>query len=310
MSITKQDYIYRSLKKISHKGWEAFVISRILHGLDDDEIEFVTQQVVVRDDAWSFTDLYFPQFALHLEIDEGYHEKKEQIEKDKLRQQDIVQKTGGHEVRRIKIAEKANGSDQDKALDRDLDEIRRDVDVFVSHVKKLKKKAIKENRFNPWDLETRYLSAPIIKRGYLDIDDNVVFQHQIEALRCFGFRGRGYQRGAWRIPDGTNDVVWFPRLYEHGMWINQLVDNGKVILEEALNGNADGVKSIAKQRSDGEKFPDRKWIVFAKARDPLGFNLLRYVGTFQMNLKDSTKTCLRFDRIRTREPVRYHQSGA
>jgi len=46
MSITKTEYILRSLKKITHKKWEFFVISRILHGLSDDEIEFITQQLM------------------------------------------------------------------------------------------------------------------------------------------------------------------------------------------------------------------------------------------------------------------------
>ena len=34
---------------------------------------------------------------------------------------------------------------------------------------------------------------------------------------------------AWKIPDGTDDVVWFPRLYPHGMWHNELADGGKKI---------------------------------------------------------------------------------
>ena len=72
MPISKQDYIYRSLKKVSHKGWETFVISRIIHGLDDDDIEFVTQQLVrLSDESRALTDLYFPQFDLHVEVDEG-----------------------------------------------------------------------------------------------------------------------------------------------------------------------------------------------------------------------------------------------
>ena len=51
MSNAKTEYIHLSLKKISHKKWEYFLISRILHRLDDFEIEFVSQQLVRCTDA-------------------------------------------------------------------------------------------------------------------------------------------------------------------------------------------------------------------------------------------------------------------
>ena len=43
---SKDDYILRSLSKISHKKWELFIVSRIIHNVDDPEIEFSCQQAI------------------------------------------------------------------------------------------------------------------------------------------------------------------------------------------------------------------------------------------------------------------------
>ena len=42
----RTEYILRNLSKISHKQYELYVISRIVHLLDDPEIEFVCQQLI------------------------------------------------------------------------------------------------------------------------------------------------------------------------------------------------------------------------------------------------------------------------
>ena len=304
MPISKQDYIYRSLKKVSHKGWETFVISRIIHGLDDDDIEFVTQQLVrLSDGSRALTDLYFPQFDLHVEVDEGYHDAEEQKKLDMKRELDIIRRTN-HNVRRIKIG---NGKDKisDTIRHKSLTDIRHQIDNLVEDIRNLKQQKIRDGDFSAWNLEKRYLAEATIRKGYLDVKDNVVFQVQLEALKCFGFEGEGYQRGAWTIRwDGSNDVVWFPRLYEHGMWKNELTNDGKTIIERAINENEEGIASIAKQRRDEEQYNGRKYIVFAKARDPLGFNLLRYVGTFKMNLERSSAAEIIFDLVSTKEDVR------
>jgi 2-polyprenyl-3-methyl-5-hydroxy-6-metoxy-1,4-benzoquinol methylase len=44
--ITKDEYLLRNFSKIRHKKWELFVISRILHNLNDSNIEYVCQQYI------------------------------------------------------------------------------------------------------------------------------------------------------------------------------------------------------------------------------------------------------------------------
>lgn len=292
MSLSKQEYIYRSLKKVSHKGREAFVISRILHLLDDDEIEFVTQQVIqLRDGKRALTDLFFPQFSLHVEVDERHHLSKQ--EEDKIREGNIVEVTK-HKIKRIKMS--------DRKGDRKLEVIRGEIDDLVDQIRKLKKMAIANNMFSPWNLESRYLMGPKKKKGYVDVDDFDEFLLQAEAMRCFGFKGKAYQRGYWRIDDSSGDALWFPRMFRHGMWHNKLINDGKTIIEEAITEK--GIKSVKRQRREFTKNPEGKRIVFAKIRNPLGQNLFRYVGTFKVSHDLSKKNRVVFHRVSKRESVR------
>ena len=292
--MNKTEYILKSISRISRKKWEYFIISRIIHRLDDDDIEFITQQYVrLPNGAYFLTDLYFPQFGLHLEVDEPFHEKK--VDDDQRRENDIVLVTE-HQIKRIKI--------YNQGEEKSLEKIRSEVDQFVELVREIKATKLSENKFLPWDWERRFSSLPIIERGYLDVEDNVTFRTQVEAMKCFGFTGSGYQRGAWTIPDGSTDIIWFPRLYKHFIWHNELSADGQHIYERALGD--EGRTSIAKQVKDARGKPNSRWIVFAKAKDTLGANLLRYVGTFQMNFDASNLDVIRFDLVRTREPVRIH----
>ena len=90
IEIDELSYYAESFRKINHKKYEFFVISRIFHLLNDLEIEFVTQQVVGTAKGRFLLDLYFPQFQIAVEIDEDYHSKKNQIQKDQLRERAIV----------------------------------------------------------------------------------------------------------------------------------------------------------------------------------------------------------------------------
>lgn len=290
--LEKVEYIIKSISKISRKKWEFFIISRIIHKLDDDDIEFVTQQCIRRPNGeYYLTDLYFPQFDIHLEVDEPFHSNK--IEEDQRRENDIVLATE-HQIKRIKIS--------DQGQNQSLSSIRSEVDEFVEFIRFLKIEKLRTNEFSPWDWEHKFSSKPIIERGYLDVADNVTFRTQIEAMRCFGFSGNGYQRGAWTIPDGSTDIIWFPRLYKHFIWHNELSPDGRHIYERALD--EEGRVSIAKQIKDARAKPDSKMIVFAKSKDTLGANLLRYVGTFKINFDESSLDLIQFDLVRTREPVR------
>ena len=292
MTISQTDYILRSLRKVSHKKWELFIVSRIVHQIHDD-IEFATQQLVLGGDGARYlTDLYFPQLNLHLEIDEGHHLKNEDF--DRFRELDIIQATN-HKVERIKTFNNLGAK-------KTLKQLKCEVDDFVYFVHKRKQELEAEGNFIRWDWGSRYSADHIIRRGFIDLGDNVTFRLQAEALRCFGFSGKTIRRGSWPLPDGSGDWVWFPRLYPHYMWNNEISSDGKRIFQRAINDKA-REHNFRQNKKAAANMPVNV-VVFAKAKDSLGLNVLRYVGTFRHNVAESNREVVQFDRFRTRENIR------
>ena len=73
-------YIKSQLEKTNKKNDENYVITRIWNKLDNEDVKFVTQQYVIRQDGkYALTDIFFPQINLHVEIDEGYHQNEIQV---------------------------------------------------------------------------------------------------------------------------------------------------------------------------------------------------------------------------------------
>jgi very-short-patch-repair endonuclease len=160
--LTKDEYILRSLTKVSRKRWEYFVVSRILHRLDDPDIEFVTQQLVRRPDGGrALTDMYFPQFGIHVEIDEGQHFTTEHQEADKHRTEDIVSVTQ-HQVHRIAAARR-NIDGKFEPLP--LSEICRATDHFVKKLQTLKAENLANGSFSKWDFEHQFETTASSRGG-------------------------------------------------------------------------------------------------------------------------------------------------
>ena len=67
----KKEYIVNQLKRTFHKKYENYCITRIIHKLDNEYIQFITQQLFKRPDGkFALADLYFPQLNISVEIDE------------------------------------------------------------------------------------------------------------------------------------------------------------------------------------------------------------------------------------------------
>jgi len=287
MTLTKDEYVLNRLSKIRHKKWELFVITRIVHRLDDPEIEFVCQQYVKRKDGnRALTDLFFPQFGIHLEIDEGQHAEKAHQKSDALRSQDIIDATG-HEILRIKVYS------MDGKTNRPLRDISQDADEFVAKIKKEKARQLSIGLFEPWDFDAKFNADAYLKQGYIDVMENVVFRYQHDALRCFGYTGKAYQRGAWTIKSDKRRNVWFPRLYETKDWNNSLSDDEQQIVEQRVSG-----EPVNENHANIEKWDSR--IVFARYHDELGARLYRFVGEFQFDESASSPVKSVFRRISTR----------
>ncbi|MEY2829079.1 MAG: hypothetical protein RIQ33_937, partial [Bacteroidota bacterium] len=106
--MTKREYVIRQIAKTNKKNYENYVVTRIYHRLNRNDVKFSTQQFVNRPEGHALTDMYFPQLKLHIEIDEPFHKKQKEM--DINRETDIIQATN-HEILRIEITEKIEDID-------------------------------------------------------------------------------------------------------------------------------------------------------------------------------------------------------
>ena len=279
---SKSHYVVNSLSKIRHKGWELYVVSRIIHLLDDLEIEFVCQQLVRKKDGNRYlVDLYFPQFGIYIEIDEAHHLNEDNAIKDKLRQREILEATNLEEIR-IPIA------DADKK-ERSLQEINEDIQANIKKIKTLKAAQISDKTFVPWQAGSRYNPQTYIKKGSIEVSSNVALRRQVDVIRLFGTELEGWMRGAWpnnQPIEGTNYQVWFPRLYKAKGWTNSISDSGLKIRETQTNGNRIDLKIQNYDR-----------IVFGHYRNALGENVYRFMGVFNYSKQESDEFVRIFNRI-------------
>ena len=268
MKFSKDEYTLRNFSKIQHKKWELYIITRIIHFLNDPDIEFVCQQLLkTRDGKRYLADLCFPSLKLYYEIDEAQHGSDQHKIKDEHRQREIVDATDFIE-KRISVFDKNKN-------DRNIKEINNEVDAFIDFIKKRKKQFILKNNFIPWNYETKFSPEPHLKRGYIDVKDNVVFLNHRDTLRCFGYKKGHHQRATWTIK-GTKKHVWFPKLYKNKDWNNSLSDD---------------FKTIEMKRTDNSILPKvghTEAIVFAHYKNLFGQIVYKFLGEFHTSIKEST----------------------
>ena len=277
MSISKDDYILRAFSKIQHKKWELYVITRIVHLLDDPDLEFVCQQLIKTPDHKRYlADLCFPELELYFEVDELQHSSKEHAIADENRMKEIIDASHFTE-KRIQIYD-------NNLKIKELTEINEEIDSLIRYIKDRKQEYIANNNFNPWDYYNKYNPEVHIERGYIDTKDNVSFLYHRDALRCFGYDGGHFQRAVWSIK-GTSKGVWFPKLYENDLWNNSLSDDFKRI------------EMTKKDHSTIEiEFEDVEWFVFAHYKDFLGQTVYKFLGEFHSSRELSTDSCRVFIR--------------
>ena len=277
MSISKDDYILRAFSKIQHKKWELYVITRIVHLLDDPDLEFVCQQLIKTPDHKRYlADLCFPELELYFEVDELQHSSKEHAIADENRMKEIIDASHFTE-KRIQIYD-------NNLKIKELTEINEEIDSLIRYIKDRKQEYIANNNFNPWDYYNKYNPEVHIERGYIDTKDNVSFLYHRDALRCFGYDGGHFQRAVWSIK-GTSKGVWFPKLYENDLWNNSLSNDFKRI------------EMTKKDHSTIEiEFEDVEWFVFAHYKDFLGQTVYKFLGEFHSSRELSTDSCRVFIR--------------
>ena len=263
----KKEYIIRQLGRTKNKKYEAYVISRIIHQLDDFSIKFVTQQYVTRPEGRALTDLFFPQFGLHIEVDEGQHFTVKNIVEDKIREADIINATG-HEILRVDVT-------------KSLDEINDTIEVIVRKVRELKL----NSDFTAWDIDAEFDPKTYIKLGYISVLDNVAFRKAKDACNCFGHNYLGYQKAGALHPYHPDTGLWFPKLFPNGVWDNRISNDENIIFERHVDDEK--AKNHVLMHLENKEKHKHKRIVFARVKGNLGDVLYRFRGLYELDITES-----------------------
>jgi len=83
----KLDYLRRIFAHTKGKTFENYVINQIWSKVEEFGLYPVTQQYVKQSKGYALLDLYFPQIAFTVEVNENFH--KHTIAADQMRMEDI-----------------------------------------------------------------------------------------------------------------------------------------------------------------------------------------------------------------------------
>ena len=271
-SLTKRQVLFDQFRKFTGKSQEAYVISRIWHRLDCDDVEMITQQYVKRPGGgYALTDAYFPQFNVHIEVQEDAHQNH--VEADKARKQDIV------EVTRDNVILIWPGDSQDDEAS--LEKLHQQIEEVVADFRTRRAEMMADGTWKPWDDPGYEFSIERWRReGEVSLSKGGALRTIWQVCNAFGHRYNGHYMKAWTSnPMDPKTGLWFPKLYTNKDWDNQLLDNGQWIREEYIGkdawASAKHAGTVAKRGKDR--------VTFAHVTSPLGVSLYRFVGVFRMD---------------------------
>ena len=278
IALMKKEYILAQLSRTNKKNYENYIITRIIHLLNDQDIKFVTQQYFKRPDGnFGLTDLYFPQFNLSIEIDEDHHSNLYSMQKDKIRDRDYLvaiknlkQHPAEWSPKRIKAYKEYS-----------LNMINSQVDEVVKYIQDQKKQL---PNFNVWNPKREYKYEDL---DIFNVEDQIVFKRIVDAINYFRNKSnkyQGYQSAAAETMDGKR-ILWFPKLFKNKDWNNSISKDEKWIEEIPilLSKGKDHLNKILSSESKQNR------IVFAKVKDNLGFINYKFKGYYQLDIIVSKK---------------------
>ena len=284
-SISKETYVTRNFQKISGKRWELYVITRVIHLLDDPDIEYVCQQYInpPHNEEYYLADLAFPSLKLYLEIDEGQHGGEGHQTADIKRDAEILEATDW-ECKRIAVFVNNHGIKTDKKLT----DLNQEIDDFVQFVKNRKQHLIEQGNIIAWDYEKKFLPKSFIEKQIIRVNDNVALLNHRDVLRLFGYTKGHYQRAVWRI-DKFHEMVWFPKLYSNSDWVNRYDQETNTILQFR--------KDLKPHPIPPKDEHDR--IVFAHQKNIFGQTVYKFYGIFTADHVKTDSVRHYFKRINT-----------
>lgn len=263
----KLDYISRLFQRISNKRIEHYVISRIWHSLDDYDIKMVPQQYVSREQLkYALTDVYFPQFGFHVEVNEPDHYNSEEHIKRDLHRLGEIEINTGHKVFIIDCRENLEG------LHKQIENL---VSLINSEVKQQKQKGT----FKPWRPENEYNPDFWKQKGEISISDEISFRTIEHICLLFGADHNKTKRGFLRKGGISHPVfpklnLWWPSERPRSGWQNNFDEINATITET----HSDMDMKINHYRNHLNEIHTR--VVFFHYKDILGFTNYKFIGIF------------------------------
>ena len=261
----KVEYITRLFQKTSNKAIEHYCLTRLWHRLDNEDIKFVPQQYVNRHtDKYALTDVYLPQFKIHIEVNEPAHYISiERVKQDQLRKQEIEKNTG-HTLYEIDCRH-------------DLKQIHDRIDEIVTIIKDELLK--QEEAFKPWQPEIERSPNHWKSKGRINITDEVSFSNIEDICNLFDAdfnkTKRGFlRRGGVSHPKSTNYLLWWPSATTRQGWLNKLSANEYEIIETHIDETKRAVHFNEHLNTSQIR------IVFFHHKDLLGLTSYKFKGIY------------------------------
>ena len=226
----KLDYITRFFQKTSSKAIENYVLTRLWHRLDNDQIKIVPQQYVNRhNEKYALTDVYFPQFKIHIEVNEPAHYlSEERILADKTRRHQIESITG-HKLIEIDCR-------------KDLLTIHEDSEKIIIEIQELTKYQILNNKFQPWNPDMERSPKFWKEKNTISIKDEVSFSNIEDICDLFNANFMQTKRGFLRLggishPQNNQILLWWPSSHTRQGWVNKINEAENAIIETHTDEN-------------------------------------------------------------------------
>lgn len=265
---TKIDYISSHFKKIQHKKYELYVLSRLWHQLNDDDIHFVFQKCLYRDSNGkrALADLFLPQFNMLVEVDEQYHDQ--QVAADELRTKEILNMCKTEvEVIRVSISK---------------GEVNEQISKIIDKIRKRKAEKQKEGTFAPWSANDKEFTAAYhISKGYLDVDRGDFFLKTNEAFGTF-FPEKRYQSSGAVLLNDPRILLWCPKA-KNKQWKNTLSEDGEILEEVPTDDSVDTAHWFSYNKKNAWR------VIFLKENTEYDKCLCRFIGVFRLDQEQSSE---------------------
>lgn len=269
----KLTYISRLFQKTSNKIYEHYIITRIWHLLNNDEIEMIAQQYVRLENKYALTDIYFPQFNIHVEVNEPAHYiTPEKIEFDINRNESIIN-ISQHQIQIFDCR-------------KPIEEIHNDIDDFIKHINSLISNQLKNNTFKSWNPNQDRNPLYWKEQKAITSNDNIALNNVEDICTLFDAdfskTKRGFLRkGAIAHPQNRNIIIWWPSSKKRQKWQNFYDAEKGIIIEENIDEEQNSnhlnyLLSVNETR-----------LLFYHYKDFLGLTSYRFKGAFKLEKEES-----------------------